>query len=341
MWNSEDGTLEVGLPGGNVILQIGQETVIKVKAGENLTNGQAVYFSGASGDRPIAWKADNRSINTAYVAGITTENINKNNNGYVTLTGLIRDINTNNLTCGLPVWLSTGGTYTNTMPDAPNTTVFIGYCTRQSATEGILVARPVLVPRMQALSDVNGTPLSASGQFMVWDNVNKYFDADYNINDYTKNINDKTKDPTGFVNPATTYISFDETSKTITLSANVEAYYQGELIPELVDGWVSPPITGATTNGWFLYYNGNDFIWSQTSWTFDKLQIGYVKFTSSGQYLFALHETHGLSMDWATHQELHQTIGTYRTSGGGLTDYTLNSTIDKQPDILYVPGGGR
>lgn len=30
-WNSDDGTLEVGMPGGNVNLQIGQETLVRVR----------------------------------------------------------------------------------------------------------------------------------------------------------------------------------------------------------------------------------------------------------------------------------------------------------------------
>ena len=53
-WNNEDGTLEYGLAGGNVNLQIGQEIVVRVtnKTGTDIPDGSAVYVSGAQGQRP-------------------------------------------------------------------------------------------------------------------------------------------------------------------------------------------------------------------------------------------------------------------------------------------------
>ena len=51
-WNEDDGTLEVGMPGGNVVLQVGQENIMKVKASEDISNGEVVYIDGASGTNP-------------------------------------------------------------------------------------------------------------------------------------------------------------------------------------------------------------------------------------------------------------------------------------------------
>ena len=41
-WNSDDGTLEVGQIGGNVVLQIGQENLLYVRndSGSDITNGK-------------------------------------------------------------------------------------------------------------------------------------------------------------------------------------------------------------------------------------------------------------------------------------------------------------
>jgi hypothetical protein len=41
-----------------------------------------------------------------------------------------------------------------------------------------------LIPRLVDLGDVNGTPLTVSGQLPVWDQAGKYFDFTKNINDY-------------------------------------------------------------------------------------------------------------------------------------------------------------
>jgi hypothetical protein len=48
-WNSEDMTVDVGLSGG-VVLQLGQETLMKVKADETLAAGQLIMATGADGN---------------------------------------------------------------------------------------------------------------------------------------------------------------------------------------------------------------------------------------------------------------------------------------------------
>jgi len=50
VWNDTDGTLEFGLKGGNVTLQIGQEQVVRVRnnTGATLHNGSAVYITSAT-----------------------------------------------------------------------------------------------------------------------------------------------------------------------------------------------------------------------------------------------------------------------------------------------------
>jgi len=79
-WNDGDGTLDVGLKGGNVTLQLGQEQVVRVinnSGGQLLeSNYQAVRVEGAQGNRVKVRlaQADN-DANSAETLGLVTETI--------------------------------------------------------------------------------------------------------------------------------------------------------------------------------------------------------------------------------------------------------------------------
>jgi hypothetical protein len=98
-WNSEDGTLDLGVEGGNVTLQVGQEQLIRVvnKTGADLleANYQCVKLSGAQGQRPkIDLAQANNDANSADTIGLVTETILNNQEGFVTNSGMVRNINT-------------------------------------------------------------------------------------------------------------------------------------------------------------------------------------------------------------------------------------------------------
>ncbi len=137
-----------------------------------------------------------------------------------------------------------------------------------------------------------------------------------------KTQNTITKEPTGFTNSSAVTVTYNSTTRKITIAGTFVAYYQGEIVSALVDGWESAAHT-ATTGVWYLYHDGTDFVWSQTIWTFDVLQIAFVHYGTSDK--FALRECHGL-MPHEAHLTCHDTIGTYRDSGGVLSNYTLTST---------------
>jgi hypothetical protein len=143
---------------------------------------------------------------------------------------------------------------------------------------------------------------------------------------------DVNKDPTGFIDPENNISTYDSSARTVTLTGTVAAYWRGALVPILTTGWVSAAHPSSPTGGWFLYYDGSNFVWSQTPWTFDLMQIAYVYYTASDK--FAIRETHGL-MPWQAHQELHQVVGTYWGSGGDMSGYVLNSTTaaDRRPGV--------
>lgn len=171
-WNADDGTLELGMPGGVVNLQIGQEHIIRVRneSGKDINNGNVVFISGGIGNKALITLADNNSLSTATAIGLATENIKHNSYGYVTTEGLVRNVNTDSLTNGTILWLASNGQYSATRPEAPKINVVIGQVIKGHSNEGIIYAKIDLVPRLVGLSDVNSTGL-LNGQVLYWDSI--------------------------------------------------------------------------------------------------------------------------------------------------------------------------
>ncbi|MCK5607804.1 hypothetical protein KAR91_38330, partial [Candidatus Pacearchaeota archaeon] len=179
-WNADDGTLEYGLPGGNVTLQVGQEHVIKVRntTGATIVDGTPIYFSGSSANRPLIAKADATDHAKSHVEGLTTEDIGNNSNGYVTLEGLVRDIDTDHLTEGADVWLdpASPGTTTNTRPTAPNSIVKLGHCVVKNATTGVLLVHPNPLMKMMEGSDVLYDADPDDNEILQWNEATSRFE---------------------------------------------------------------------------------------------------------------------------------------------------------------------
>jgi hypothetical protein len=147
---------------------------------------------------------------------------------------------------------------------------------------------------------------------------------------WLQNLTILLKEPTGFRYPDQVIVTYDGTTRTITLTGNPEAYYRGNQIAALVNGWVSEP--HAVGDGtYFLYFDGTNFVWSNTPWSFDVVMIAMAYRDGAN---FCLRECHGL-MQWQTHQELHETLGTYLFSGGDIGAIVLNSNTaaDRRPTL--------
>jgi len=153
-WNDTDGTLDVGLKGGNVVLQVGQEQLVRVvnKTNTNLlgSNYQLVRVDGAQGNRlKIALAQANNDANSAETLGFVTETINNNNEGFVTVGGLIGSINTSGFLQGelwndgdmLYLSPTTPGAVTNVKPSAPDHMVIVGYVVRAHANVGSIFVK--------------------------------------------------------------------------------------------------------------------------------------------------------------------------------------------------------
>ena len=140
-WNVSDGTLDLGLKGGNVTLQVGQELLQRVynNTGAPLSDGQVVVVDGSQGQRlTVSLALADSDLNSATILGMVTEPIADKAEGFVTVYGLVHNINTQGIDDGTPLWLSptVPGGYTATKPVAPNHLVLIGYVVKGKSTGG-------------------------------------------------------------------------------------------------------------------------------------------------------------------------------------------------------------
>ena len=155
-YNDADGTLDLILKGGNVTLQVGQETVIRVvnKTSTNITlseaNYQAVRITGAQGQRPKVDLAQaTNDVLSAETIGLVTETIANNQEGFITTSGLVRGINTTGSLQG-ETWLdgdilylspTVAGSITKVKPVAPNHLIIIGYVIHAHITQGTIFVK--------------------------------------------------------------------------------------------------------------------------------------------------------------------------------------------------------
>ena len=155
-YNDSDGTLDLILKGGNVTLQIGQETVIRVvnKTSTNISllqgNYQAVRITGAQGQRPKVDLAQaTNDVLSAETIGLVTETIDNNQEGFITTSGLVRGINTTGSIQG-ETWLdgdilylspTVAGGITKVKPIAPNHLIIIGYVISAHITQGTIFVK--------------------------------------------------------------------------------------------------------------------------------------------------------------------------------------------------------
>ena len=97
-WNTAEGTLDLGLNHGGVVLQIGQELHYRVtnQSGADIPDGTLVAFVGTTGNsgKLLIDVYDGTQASKA-ILGLTTETIINGANGYVTSFGKVRGIQTN------------------------------------------------------------------------------------------------------------------------------------------------------------------------------------------------------------------------------------------------------
>ncbi|MFN9114744.1 MAG: beta strand repeat-containing protein [Bacteroidota bacterium] len=180
-WNDTDGTLTLLLKGGNVTLQIGEKEVSLVKHADNtgLTEGKVVYIVGADGtNKTVRYALATADATSATTFGLMAESATGGNKAFCTTFGLVRNLNTTNLTEGDIVWLSadTAGAMTAVRPTAPKHGVMIGFCVRKHATQGAIFVQVQNGYELNELHDVF-VPNPINNQILTWDNIDKRWEA--------------------------------------------------------------------------------------------------------------------------------------------------------------------
>lgn len=157
-WNKSDKTLNIHHPDG-VTQQIGQELYLLVRneTGSTILNGTTVRFAGASnGDgEPRITAAPflaNGTFPGLYTIGVATQDIEDDEEGFVTVFGKVRDLNTTGVGV-IETWAvgdilyanpSVAGALTKVKPTAPNNVVPIAAVVKVDATEGEIFVRPTI-----------------------------------------------------------------------------------------------------------------------------------------------------------------------------------------------------
>jgi hypothetical protein len=158
-WNTQEDCLNIK-QSDNTTLQVGLEQYIRVRnlTGNTMNSGTLVQFAGVNGSfDPIAAPllADS-DFNPIFTIGVLTENIANNDVGRATTFGKVRRINTTGSRQGQTwnlgdiLWACplNPGCMTNVKPTAPNTAISIAAVTRVNATQGEILVRPTITPRL-------------------------------------------------------------------------------------------------------------------------------------------------------------------------------------------------
>jgi hypothetical protein len=212
-WNDSDGTVDLGLKGGNVTLQVGQEQVLRVvnKTATNIdlleANYQAVRVTGAQGQRLKVDLA--QAINdtlSAETIGLVTETINNNQEGFITTSGLVRGINTTGSlqsetwADGDILYLSptTAGNATKVKPVAPNHLIILGYVIRAHINQGSIFVKVDNGYELEELHNVKITTpenrdlLAYDSSDSIWKNssfYNRSLGGVQYFNDFDSSVN--------------------------------------------------------------------------------------------------------------------------------------------------------
>jgi len=168
MWNDDDGTLDLGLKGGNVTLQVGQEFVARAfnNSASVINDGDIVVIDGAQGQRVSVTLADASSVDSGHAFGMATETIGVGEEGFITTQGTVRHVDTyiDGTSEGAEIYLSptTAGAWTVTRPSAPDHAVRIGWIQREHAVSGSIYIKIDSGDHLEWLHDVLITSASAN-----------------------------------------------------------------------------------------------------------------------------------------------------------------------------------
>lgn len=172
-WDDGEGVPVILLKGGNTTLQVGTQEYARVynDSGTTLTKGQAVYISGAQGNR-VAVKLARADVEATSFGtiGLVAETMTSGSEGFIIVSGALYKLNTLGLTAGATVYLSptTAGAVTTTKPQAPDQLVVVGWVERVDNIVGSIYVKIDNGYELDELHDVRITS-PQSGNVLIYD----------------------------------------------------------------------------------------------------------------------------------------------------------------------------
>jgi hypothetical protein len=228
--------------------------LVKNDTGSDILKGTAVMATGAVGDRiQVAPATADGTTEARYMLGIASEDITNSTEGYVTLVGPIKGLNTGSYTVGTVLWLDpdNDGELTSTQPSSPNLQMSVAIVTSSNASSGrIFVRMWEQQPGLHELHDVNVDVGLASGDLIAynssnstWENITNpsgYFESRVDTNETNIALKANIASPTFTGTPAAPTASAGTNTTQIATTAFVST-----AVANLVD---SAPTTLDTLN---------------------------------------------------------------------------------------------
>lgn len=172
-WNADEVTLDLG-KGGDVVNQLGQEMMLLCRNGTGATipDGTAVMFAGtlgASGRIVVAPMVANGTFPGYVFLGVTTHAVSPGVDGFVTVFGKVRGINTDDWNEGDILWCnpSLPGKFTNVEPQAPNLKLPVAAVISKK-NNGTIMVRWDTGRRLMDLHDVEANGIKDDLDILHW-----------------------------------------------------------------------------------------------------------------------------------------------------------------------------
>ena len=182
MWyDNTVGSWNLGMGGGQITQQVGEEIFVYGKASAAITEGQLIMKTGVVGSSGTITFAPTTAglTNDQAIIGIATENIPLNGFGRITAFGVVRGIDTSMFNDGDILWYNPaagGGAMTATKPTAPNVKCEVGIVINAgSGGSGSIQVEIIHGTELGGTdSNVNLSGVTG-GQLLSYDQVNAYW----------------------------------------------------------------------------------------------------------------------------------------------------------------------
>ena len=355
-WNEQEGTLDVGLNAGSVVLQLGEEVLYRVHNGSGVVipDGTLVMATGTLGNSGrIVVAAYDGVASPERIMGLATDEIPIGEEGYVTHFGKVRGIQTNGGNYGESwadgdiIYASSTGGLTKTRPEAPNTKTIIALVIKAHGSNGTLFVR---VTQSSALSNDDLVELGtlSNGDILVYNDSTNRFENVANTavqpNDlgavaYSNDYNDLDN------LPALGSAAFAETTDFATSAQGGladSAIQPGDNVSELtndagyLDTETDPVYTGSS---WYTTTNNSSDWDTAYSWG-NHASVGYL--TSESDPIFVASDAYNITATDISNWNDAYSWGDHATAGYYLASnpdgYTSNTGTVTSVD-MSVPTG--